>query len=221
LVPSNYSLSEVLLKSTLDAFMKGEGKTVLRPDKIKTMWIHWPPSESIATGYRHVELDSTKNFFFHPRYWLYKEKPTAKRRKVFRNAQATIRPNLTRFDQIFRERQQAVQAQLLQAEKSFRKFIKDENLTDIYDRLNISIVYDRVFADCFTDIIDPMMDRPINEQSLHPYCPTSSVCQVPRLVGVECTLAHSHHRANTFRSFRIYDILYRSFRTVHNGCIHV
>lgn len=69
--PANFSMSKMILHSSLDPLMRGEGKAIVIPSKISSMWIHWPPKRSIANGYRHVEINRQINFFFHPRYWNY------------------------------------------------------------------------------------------------------------------------------------------------------
>uniref|UniRef100_A0A183V015 Glycosyltransferase family 92 protein n=1 Tax=Toxocara canis TaxID=6265 RepID=A0A183V015_TOXCA len=205
IIPSSYSLSKLLLGSTLDPFMKGEGKSIVIPSKVSSMWIHWPPKKSIAEGYHHVNLNSTNNFFFHPRYWQY----------VFRNPRTTMQPLFDERSETLRLRQRLAWSKLVEVEKSFIDFVKAEDLLDIYSKLDVAIIYDSMFEACFTSVIDQQLE------ARRDYCPTSTECYIPRIYGVECTVAQSSFQVNELKNRVIYTIARKTFKNVNNGCFHV
>ncbi|CAD5219016.1 unnamed protein product [Bursaphelenchus okinawaensis] len=175
--PQDYSLSS-LINSAKIANEWEDGKYVVRPKFIETVWLHWPGI--MDSNYKMYAVDEEINIMVHMRNWSIVEKSSP------------LKP-AKNFDLFKYQISDVIQPQMTHdLERNFRRFLRLYAHKE-FERLPNEVRYYPLIEECYNRIFYGRSKRPES-------CPGPLRCDLPKVEGLRCSIArkvYEHDSMNT------------------------
>ncbi|KAI6200510.1 protein of unknown function DUF23 domain-containing protein [Aphelenchoides besseyi] len=171
--PSDFSLSS-LISSARIADEWEDGKYVVKPQHVETVWLHWPGLMQL--GYRLYAVDEDVNIMVHMRNWSMVNVNTNDGRRS------------QRFFNMFKYQiNDIIRSELIDTlDRNFRRFLRLYAQNE-FNRLPYRIIYYPLIESCYNRIFYGRSKHPTS-------CPGPLRCEIPKVPGLKCAVAKREYQ---------------------------